>query len=192
MKNILRPVALAALAALFAAAPLLAEDKPMGPPKPGPEMSQLSYLVGTWNCAGKTFATPMGPEHATEGVAHAQMALDGFRLVIHYDEAKTAASAMPYHVLQVIGYDSAQKAFDSVCFDSVGGSCTQTSQGWKGNALVFEGTGLMMGQKSGARDTFTKVSETEMTHKGEGQGADGKWMAMDEETCKRAGKSDKK
>ena len=37
-----------------------------------------------------------------------------------------------------------------------------------------------------ARDTFTKKSATEMTHKGEMQGPDGKWMAGDEETCKRA------
>jgi len=187
MKNSRWPVT--ALAALVVAAPLLAEDKPMGPPKPAPEISQLSYLVGTWNCAGKTFATPFGPEHATEGVAHAQMALDGFRLVIHYDETKTAASPMPYRVLQVVGYDSAQKVFDSACFDNFGSTCTQTTQGWKGNALVFEGTGLMMGQKSGARDTFTKVSATEMTHKGEMQGADGKWQTGDEETCQRAGKA---
>src|SRR5512141_2045090 len=190
MKNACRMAAV--LTALFVATSLRAEDKPMGPPKPGPEMSQLSYLVGTWHCAGKTFATPFGPEHATEGVAHAQMALDGFRLVIHYDEAKTAASTMPYHVLQVVGYDPAQKAFDSACFDNFGGSCTQTTQGWKGNALVFEGTGLMGGQKMGARDTFTKVSATEMTHKGEMQGADGKWLAGDEETCHKGAKAAKK
>lgn len=182
----------AALIALAAAPSLLAEDKPAGPPKPAPEMSQLSYLVGTWNCAGKTFASPFGPEHATKGVAHAQMALDGFRLVIHYDETKTAASPMPFRILQVIGWDATQKAFDSHCYDSMGGDCTQTSPGWKGDALVFEGTGLMGGQKSGARDTFTKVSATEMTHKGEMQGADGKWQAGDEETCHKGGKAAKK
>ncbi len=182
----------AALIALAAAPSLLAEDKLAGPPKPAPEMSQLAYLDGTWHCSGKSFATPMGPEHATQGVAHAQMALDGFRLVIHYDEAKTAASAMPYHVLQVVGYDSAQKTFESMCFDNFGSSCTQTTPGWKGDALVFEGTSLMGGQKMGARDTFTKVSATEMRHKGEMQGADGKWMAGDEETCHRAGKAPKK
>src|SRR5271169_1054537 len=180
-----------AFAALLVAAPLLAEDKPMGPPKPAPEMSQLGYFDGTWNCAGKAFASPFGPEHATVAVAHAQMALDGFRLVIHYDETKTASNTMPYHVLQVVGYESARKAFDSVCFDGMGSTCTQTTQGWKGGVLVFEGTGLMMGQKSGVRDTFTKLSGTEMTHKGEMQGADGKWMATDEETCKRAGKTPK-
>ena len=176
------------LAALFAASSLRAADKPMAPPKPAAEMSQLSYLVGTWNCSGKTFPTPFGPEHPTEGVAHAQMALGGFRLVIHYDEAKTAASPMPFSVLQVIGWDAGAKAFDSSCYDDFGGACTQTSPGWKGDALVFEGSSMMGGQKLGARDTFTKVSAHEMTHKGEMQGPDGKWMAGDQETCKRAAK----
>jgi hypothetical protein len=182
----------AALAALVVTPALFAEDKPKSPPKPAPEMSQLDYLVGTWHCSGKAFASPMGPEHATEGVAHAQMALDGFWLVIHYDETKTAASPMPYHLLQVVGWDSAQKAFDSVCFDVFGATCNQTSSGWKGDNLIFEGTALWGGQKMGARDTFTKVSATEMKHKGEMQGADGKWMTGDEETCHKGGKAPKK
>lgn len=181
-----------AVTALFAAASLRADDKPMAPPKPAPEMSQLSYMVGTWHCSGKTFQTPMGPEHPTEGTANAQMALGGFRLVIHYDETKTAASPMPYRVLQVVGWDAAQKMFDSSCFDDFGSKCTQTSPGWKDNALVFEGTAMMGSEKMGARDTFTKVSANEMTHKGEMQGPDGKWMTGDEETCKRAGKAAKK
>jgi hypothetical protein len=181
---------LTALVAFLAAAPVLADDAPAGPPKPAPEMAQLGYLAGTWHCAGKAFASPMGPEHATQGVAHAQMALDGFRLVIHYDETKTAANPMPYHVLQVVGWDAGAKAFDSACFDSMGSSCSQTTKGWNGSALVFEGA--IKGMTVGARDTFTKVSESEMTHKGEMQGEGGKWAATDEETCHRAGAAAKK
>lgn len=186
MKTVCR---LLALAALLTSTALLAEDKPTGPPKPAPEMSQLGYLTGTWHCSGKTFTTPMGPEHATEGVAHGIVALDGFRLVLHYDETKTAASPMPYRVLQVVGWDAGAKVFDSVCFDDFGSSCTQTSSGWKGDVLTFEGTAVMGGQKTGARDIFTKVSATEMKHRGEMQGTGGTWMAGDEETCHKAGKA---
>ncbi len=187
MKNVCR-FALA-LVALAGAGSLLAADKPMGPPKPAPEMAQLGYFAGSWHCSGKTFATPMGPEHATEGTAHGQMTLGGFRLVINYDETKTALNPMPYHVLQVMGWDAGAKAFDSACFDVFGGSCTQTSAGWKGDDLVFEGSAMMGGQKMGARDTFTKVSASELKHKGEMQGADGKWMMGDEETCHKTGKA---
>jgi hypothetical protein len=185
-----------ALAALLAAGPLLADDKPegkaMAPPKAAPQMAQLSYLTGTWNCAGKTFANPFGPEHATAGVVQSRMSLNGFLLEIHYDENKTAANPMPYHALQVVGFQGAHGMFVSSCFDSMGGTCEENSSGWKGDALVFEGSGFMMGQKSGARDTFTKVSATELKHKGEFQGADGKWTATDEETCKRPPKAGKK
>ena len=84
-------------------------------------------------------ASPFGPEHATEGVAHAQMALGGFRLVIHYDEAKTAANPMPYHVLQVVGWDPAQKAFDSVCFDSSAGRARRPRPAGRGTPSSSKG-----------------------------------------------------
>ena len=200
MKHVCRMAA--ALIALATAQSLLAADKPMGPPKPAPEMAQLGYFAGTWHCSGKTFATPMGPEHATEGTANGQMALGGFRLVIHYDEVKTAANPATGGVIATAplggktdvdrAVEAAQKAFDSHCFDSFGGACSQTTSGWKGDELVFEGSAMMGGQKMGARDTFTKVSATELKHKGEMQGADGKWSATDEETCHKAAKAAKK
>ena len=192
MKLVCRNPGVAAIAALLVAAPALAEDKPPSPPKAAAEMSQLSYLTGTWNCSGKTFANPFGPEHATEGTAHGRMSLNGFRLELHYDESKTAANPTPFHVLQVVGFQRAHGVFVSSCFDSMGGTCEQASTGWKGDTLVFEGSGFMMGEKTGARDTFTKVSAAELKHKGEFQGADGKWMTTDEETCKRPAKAAKK
>lgn len=187
-----KPAAFAALATLFVAAPALAEDKPPSPPKAAAEMSQLSTLTGTWNCSGKTFANPFGPEHATEGTSKGRFSPNGFWLELHYDESKTAANPTPFHVLQVVGFQGAHGVFVSSCFDSMGGTCEQASSGWKGDALVFEGSGLMMGQKSGARDTFTKVSATELKHRGEFQGADGKWTTTDEETCTRPAKTGKK
>ena len=183
---------LLALAALFVASSLRAEDKPMAPPKPAAEMSQLSYMVGTWNCSGKTFATPFGPEHATAG---RRPRADGAGRVparhpLRRDEDGREPDAVPRPPGHRLGRRPEGVRLD--CFDVFGGTCTQTSPGWKGDALVFEGTALMGGQKMGARDTFTKVSATEMKHKGEMQGADGKWMAGDEETCKKAARRAKK
>jgi hypothetical protein len=74
----------------------------------------------------------------------------------------------------------------------MGGSCSQTSPGWKGDVLAFEGTDLAMGQKTGARDSFTKVSASEMKHHGDVQTPDGTWVPTDEETCRRAEKTAKK
>jgi hypothetical protein len=179
-------------AALLVTTQILAEDKSMAPPKPAAEMSQLSYLAGTWNCSGKAFASPFGPEHASEGVAHAKASLGGFWYEMHYDETKSATNPAPYHIIQLMGYDPVQKVFLSHCFDMMGGACSQTSPGWKGDTLAFEGTDLVMGQKTGARDSFTKLSATEMKHHGEIQTPDGAWVPTDEETCHRADKTAKK
>ena len=67
----------------------------------------------------------------------------------------------------------------------MGGWAQQTSAGWQGDALVFTGDGVMGGQKSGARDTFTKKADGSLTHKGEMQ-MKGKWVVMDEETCRKS------
>ncbi len=173
--------------AVLVSGPLLAEDKPMAPPKPATDTEQIAYFAGNWTCKGKTFTTPMGPEHATEGTVAAKLGLDGFWYLIHYDELKTAANPMPYHAAVIMGFEPGQKVFVESCFDSMGGVCSQTSPGWKGNVLTFEGTMAAMGQKGGARDIFTKVSATEMKHAGEMQGPDGRWIPTDEETCTKAG-----
>ena len=175
-------------ALLAVAAPLaLSEDKPAAPPKPPKEMSQLSVFLGSWTCTGKGLATPMGPEHATEAKLGAAHALDGYWIVFHYDETKTAANPMPYHAAGFMGYDTGEKVFLERCHDNYGAFCNQTSKGWVGDVLTFEGPGTMDGQKMAFRDIFTKKG-ADLVHAGEAQGPDGKWMKTDEETCTKAAK----
>ncbi len=177
-----------AVATILAAAPALrAEDKPIAPPKPAPEMAQLAYFAGTWGCAGKLFPGPWGPEHPTEATVRATIALDGFWYVVHYDEKKTGANPTPYSTAMFWGYDATEKVFVLRCQDSMGGYCSETSKGWSGDTFVLEGPVMGMGPKANGRDTFTRKSAAEMVHSGEMQGPDGKWMKMDEETCKKAG-----
>jgi hypothetical protein len=173
---------------LALAAPLaLSEDKPAAPPKPPKELSQLSVFLGSWTCTGKGLATPMGPEHATEAKMGAMRALDGYWIVFHYDETKTAANPMPYHAAGFMGYDAGEKVFVERCHDNYGSFCNQTSKGWVGDVLTFEGPGTMDGQKMAFRDIFTKKG-ADLVHAGEAQGPDGKWMKTDEETCTKAAK----
>ncbi len=181
----LRVLTLSALVALASVA--RAADKPAEAPKPPKEMGQLSSLLGSWTCTGKTFATPMGPEHATVAKMGASHALGGFWVVFHYDETKTAANPMPYHAAGFMGYDPGEKVFLERCHDSMGEFCNQTSKGWVGDVLTFEGPGSMGGQKMALRDIFTKKG-AELVHAGEVQGPDGKWMQTDEETCTKAAK----
>jgi hypothetical protein len=173
-------LATAALTSIAAVAKEAAPPAPMAMPA---ELAQLDFFAGTWQCSGKAFASPMGPEHATAATVHAARAVGGRWIHLSYDENKTAASPMPYHAGVYLGYDGAQKKFVQYCVDVTGGHCTQSSAGWSGDSFVFEGTSSGDGGESGARDTFTKKGSNQVTHMGEMQGPDQKWMKLDEETC---------
>lgn len=184
------PMLLNAVAAALALAPpaLAAKDEakmkaPDMSAAPA-ELAQLDFFVGRWNCSGKTFASPMGPEHATTATVHAARAVGGRWLHVAYDENKTAASPMPYHAGVYMGYDVGQKKFVSMCFDNFGGECSETGDGWSGDKLVFEGSAHGDdGKTMGSRDTFTRNGASELVHMGEMQGDDKKWVKADEETC---------
>ena len=173
------------LALAFGGAIAKDEAKMAPPPNPA-ELSQLDFFIGTWNCAGKTMANPMGPEHATTATVHAGHAVGDRWVHVTYDEKKTAANPMPYHAGVYWGYDTGKKQFVQGCFDNFGGYCSQSSQGWKGDTLAFEGTGNMDGKQIGARDTFARKGANELTHTGEMQGDDKTWNKIDEETCHKA------
>ena len=156
---------------------------PAAPPVPA-EQAQLDYFNGEWRCTGTAFAGPMGPEHKTTATVHAARVVGGRWTHIAYDEDKTAANPTPYHAGLYLGYDAGKKSFVQHCHDSVGGHCTSTSQGWNGDVLVFEGANEGDGKSTPSRETFTRKGPDEVMHSGEMQ-VDGKWVKLDEETCKK-------
>jgi len=186
----------ASIAALALSANLFAADAPSAKPaKPAapaaaapdaapPELAQLDFFLGNWNCSGKTFASPMGPEHATVGTVHTVKSVGDRWVHVNYDEKKTAANPTPFHVGVYMGYDAAKKEFVEGCVDNFGGYCTQSSKGWNGDTLAFEGTVNADGP-AGSRDTFVKKGAGELTHRGEMQGPDKQWVKTDEETCRK-------
>ncbi|HET7063371.1 MAG TPA: DUF1579 family protein [Rudaea sp.] len=171
--------------ATLALSSLASADAPPAPPSPPAELAQLDFFVGTWNCSGKAFATPMGPEHATTATVHAAKEVGGRWVRTNYDENKTAANPMPYHVVAHFGYDSAKKQFVNSCVDVFGGYCTTTSSGWNGDTMIFEGPVNGMPEPGSGRDTFTRKGANQLTHMGEMQGPDKKWIKTDEETCRK-------
>jgi hypothetical protein len=164
----------------------LAADKPAGPMAPPAELSQLSFLSGVWSCKGTDFASPMGPEHATEGVARGAMAVGGHWLHVTYDEKSTRANPVPAHFGMYFGFDTAEKKFVESCFDSFGGRCLQFSDGWQNDTLTLEGTQTSEGQKIRVRDVFTRKGANGLGHYSEMQNESGNWVKMDEESCTRS------
>jgi hypothetical protein len=160
---------------------------PPAAPKPAAELAQLKWFEGSWSCGGKVFESPMGPEHATQGKVTMQLDLGGFWYSVRYEEMKTKENPRPYRVGAFWGYDSAQKRFVAGSVDSMGGFSGQAAPGWDGDKLVFTGFALGMGpNKTPARDTFTKKGENEMMHASELTMAEGQWLKLDEETCRRS------
>ena len=179
----LKQILTGTIAVLALASVAAAKDTAPAAPAMPTELKQLDFFLGTWHCTGKGFASPMGPEHATTATVHAAKAVGNRWVQLTYDENKTAANPEPFHAGIFWGYDSAMKTFVQGCYDSMGGYCAQTSSGWNGDTLVFEGMTHGSGEPAGVRDTFTKKGMNEVTHMGEMQGPDKKWMKLDEETC---------
>jgi hypothetical protein len=166
----------------------IAGAQPAAPPGPPAELDKLDYFAGTWHCTGKAFANPMGPEHATTATVHADREVGGRWLHARYDEDKTAANPTPYHVGVYMGYDAGKKQFVQGCVDVFGGYCTQTSSGWSGDELVFEGavSGSPDGKPAVGRDSFTNKGADHFVHTGAMQGADKSWVKTDQESCHKA------
>jgi len=182
---------IAILAVLALASTAFADDKKpaaMEMPKPAAELSGVKFFVGDFNCTGKSFASPMGPEHATKATVKAKMDLNGFFLSGRYQETKTAGNPMPVTFAFVWGWDAMAKKIAGTGQDSFGGMATQTSAGWEGDKMVFTGDAVWGTDKSAVRDTFTKKGENELVHLGEMQ-VKGQWTSLDEETCTRAMKA---
>ena len=148
-----------------------------------PALKQLEPFVGTWQCRGTMVLD--GPPIPYTATVATTWVLGGNWLDVRVTQARTKENPKPYNGRAYIGYDAAAKKFVEGCVDNMGGYCTQSSSGWDGDKLVFEGTAKGSGADMGVRDTFVKKGANELTHAGDIQGADKKWTPTDEESCKR-------
>ncbi|MEA2338249.1 MAG: hypothetical protein QOE82_2256 [Thermoanaerobaculia bacterium] len=83
-----------------------------------PKLKELQPFVGTWQCTGVTFASPMGPEHPTKGNVVGSWILNGSWVEVRYTETKTAKNPQPYAVRMLLSYDEQPKAFVSGAVDN--------------------------------------------------------------------------
>jgi len=163
----------------FTAASVLAVD---APPGPNPKLKELNYFAGNWQCTGTAFAFMGAPEHKTSGAVEANWTLDNYWLTLRYHENKTAINAHPVEVRLYWGWDGEEKKFSSGAVDNMGSYYIQSSPGWDGNKMTFEGALHGGGPTMKVRDVFTKVSATKVEHMSEVE-MKGKWTKLDEETC---------
>lgn len=164
-------------------APAKPPPAPPKPPVPDPALAQLRSLAGTWTCAGRTFGP--GPEHPTTATMTLAWHLDGFWLEVRYEEAKAAANPVPLSSVSEWGFDLLQKTLTSTTVDNVSGIDTQTTAGWQGDKLVFEGSARRFGTQFLDRDTFVRHGDSQLVHTLEASVNDS-WIKLHEDTCNRA------
>jgi hypothetical protein len=149
-----------------------------------PKLKELQTFVGTWQCTGTTFASPMGPEHATKATVTGAWILNGSWVEVRYTETKTAKNPHPYAVRMLLSYDEEPKAFVSGAVDNMSGYSTEQSPGWQDGTMTFSGPMHSSGATMKSRDIFTKVGKGDVRHESEME-MDGKWVKLDRETCKK-------
>jgi len=155
---------------------------PPKPPVPDSALAQLKPLAGTWTCTGHTFAP--GPEHPTTATMTLAWHLDGFWLEVRYEEAKAAANPVPLSSVSEWGFDLLQKTLISATVDNGSGVDAQTTAGWQGDKLVFEGSARRFGTQFLDRDTFVRHGDSQLVHTLEASVNDS-WIKLHEDTCNR-------
>jgi hypothetical protein len=176
----MRRILSVAAAAIWTAFVMTAVAQQQGPPKPAPEMAQLSFFEGSWTCDGEMFETPMNPAGKMKSTVDIGKDLGG-----HFQSGHVKGSAPnmpPFEGRFHATYDPGAKGFVMLWVDNMGGWAQSTSSGWKGDTLVYEGEGHMGGQTMKSRDTFQRNAKGTMKHTWAAQ-IEGKWVTAGEETC---------
>jgi hypothetical protein len=180
-----KPADKPAAAAPAAGAP--AAGAPPAMPMPPPELdATFKGYEGNWKCETKFPAGAMGPG-SPEMTAKTSVKikkdkdLAGFWYRGDFEIKKT--KTMPgMKGTFYMGVDPGTKQAMLVGIDGMGG--TSSGTGPLGETLIFNGSGVMMGQKVTTRETMTKKSDKEVYHKLEvdmGKGL----QNMGEDTCKK-------
>jgi hypothetical protein len=129
-----------------AAAP--AGGPPMEPPKVATENELFKKSSGTWTCAGTTKG-PDGAEHKYKASWTIKPILGGHWYSIVYKRSKMGP--MPaFEGNGMIGWNVADKKYNFVGFDSMGGWVDLTST----DNSVYMGDGSPMGKRGPAKFTF--------------------------------------
>jgi hypothetical protein len=187
-----RLIQTAVILSAFAVAPKAVADdtaKPSaeGPPKPPAALvDAFKGMTGTWACKGK-FQTMDGSGKMMDSKSTMVLksALDGFAYSGDYRVEKNAVLPNGMKGQMFWSYDAANNKLVEFYADSFGGLGHGTSDGLKGDTVVWDEDGVMMGKANKSRTTTKRVSAHELTLTFEMQAPDGKWATLGSDACKK-------
>lgn len=151
----------------------------MEAPRPAPELEQLKWIEGKWNCTGKGMGAD-GAMMDSKSTVNIKRDLNGFFYTGDYRQ--DAGAGMPeMKGTWLVGRDA--NGFAVMSYDSMG-SMTMEKGGYSGEKLNVTGETVMNGKTVKTRELVAKKSDTEALHRIE-QEKNGTWSPMIEETCRK-------
>jgi len=181
------------LLVLALALPALAQSTSGGspgnaPPKPKPNAAlteAFKDMSGTWACTG-SMDNPQAQGTAVKTKSEMKIApeVDGFAYSgsLHVEKNAVMPAGMKCHIHW--GWDDSKGKLVEFGFDNLGSTWAGTSEGQKGDTLVWSEEGAMMGQPAKTRTTVTRKGPKEITVVSEIDNK-GAWQKMGEDHCKK-------
>jgi hypothetical protein len=180
-----------AVSTFVVASRALADDKagPAAQAQPTPAslfVEAFQGMAGSWACKGK-FQRMDGSGQTVESKSTLVLkpALDGFAYSGDYRLEKNAALPNGMKGQMFWSYDAANKKLVVFFADSFGGVGRGISDGLKGDTIVWDQDGVMMGKTNKSRTTTKRISAQELTLTSEMQAPDGTWATMGSDACKK-------
>jgi len=161
------PAFVLAAAVLACSAGARAQTAPTPVPDMKPDLSAMSFMLGTWSCKSHVRGSER-PDTSTT-----TMDLDG-RWMRSHDVAPPFDKfrSRPIVTDTFTTYNPDLKIWVSTWVDNFGGYGTVTSPGWDGNKITW--TTVVSQDGSTGSDTTTKDSDTHTTDVANGKDRDGK------------------
>jgi hypothetical protein len=135
---------------------LRAEDKPKGPPQPGPEHKRLAYFEGKWTSEGEMKESPFGPAGKVTGNDVCEWFPGGFFLKCT-GEGKTPIGDMKS--LGILGYNTDDKVYTYYGIDSMG-MADSAKGNLKGDTWTYTSSSKMNGKVIKGRYLIKEISPT--------------------------------
>jgi len=146
-------------------------------PKPGPEVQNLGYYVGTWNGEGERRDGPFGPGGKLSSHQSCEWFTGGFHVVCRGEEkGPTGTRAF----LNILSYDQEKKAYVEYSVSSFGESEYDRGGTFGAGKLTFVMDGNAGGKPAKLRYTEVHVSPVLYTYQAEAAVGGGPWMMIAE------------
>lgn len=138
--------------------------------RPAPEMTQLGWMVGTWDVIAEVEGRE--PRDSDRGTSVVTPVFGGVWLEVR-DTYPSGTQDVGY-----VGYSIAQRQWISLALDSLGNANRTVADGWRSNGIVFEGDVTILGLPAHLRQVIARVGDDEYTVRND-ERVGGAWRTLD-------------